>query len=162
MFNVLKQGSILYILEKNNGPRLTIATVTKVKPPYKLATTSYMTNDMVIDIEAFGNNTTFSFKKVPAIASEYEEGDAYITDNKDTMYAKIEAEGTNSRNVLESRPYHESWVKFSEETLPKLNPTMQGGKEQEERLRKLEDGMAGIRDALTMIQEALTKKNKDK
>ena len=157
MFSTLKQDSVIYILEKNDTPRLTVASVTRISSPYAKVPGTYMQNDMLVDIEAFGGGTGYSFKKVPAAVNRYEEGGAFITDSRDTMQAEVEAMLANSRNIIDSIEYHKRVVESCGEMLPTLDPSIAEEREREKRMSTLEDGMREMRGVMDDILTILKK-----
>ena len=71
----------------------------------------------------------------------------------------------NSKQVIESIPYHERVVASCDVMLRELNPSFKKEKEQEEKIGLLEQKMNGMEGTLTDIREMLslalnkTKKN---
>lgn len=79
------------------------------------------------------------------------------------MSAEVEAMLRHSKEVLDSKDYHEKVVKNCEQMLGILNPQIAKEKAQEQRIGNLEADVSGMKGTLsnieTMLQRALNKKS---
>jgi hypothetical protein len=72
------------------------------------------------------------------------------------MNTEVEGMLRNSKQVIESIPYHERVVASCDEMLRELNPSFKKEKEQEEKIGLLEQKMNGMEGTLTDIREMLS------
>ncbi|MBQ0089928.1 MAG: hypothetical protein KBT27_11435 [Prevotellaceae bacterium] len=157
MFGALRQGSVLYVLEKSGKPELKIGHVVSVTSPVSKFMQPYSINqDTVIDISVkYEDGTTAEFKQAPTSASIANFCNAVISESKELMSNEVENMINVSRQILDNVQYHKDVVSYSESILKTLNPSFAREKETEERLASLESGMSDIK---TMLSRALNTK----
>lgn len=90
-------------------------------------------------------------------------GDLVVSESREAMSAEVEAMLRHSKEVLDSKDYHEKVVTNCEQMLGVLNPQIAKEKAQEQRIGNLEADMNGMKGTLsnieTMLQRALNKKS---
>lgn len=157
MFSTLRQGSLLYVIDKNGDMRFSIVRNPKVSAPYpEYKTAIPMPNTpMFVDIDGEDGNSTVKYTKMPATLSSHEHGGIFITENREAAQAELEAMTTKSKAVLDSIPYHKSVIAFCDKTLPVVNPSIAQDKERENKLNLLETRMAGIENSLSELNNTL-------
>ncbi len=103
------------------------------------------------------------FKQLPSNGQIANSGDLVVSESREAMSAEIEAMLRHSKEVLESKEYHEKVVKNCEQMLGVLNPQIAKEKAQEQRIGNLEADVSGMKGTLsnieTMLQRALNKKS---
>lgn len=154
MFGNLKQNNQVYILHKPTD--LKIGTVTSVTAPLKyMQYTPNQTTDIKVDV----NGETSEFKQLPSSMgiAFYDNGNTIISDDREPISSEIQNMLKNSKEVLDSIPYHEEIIKKGEDLLKELNPEFAKQKEQEEKIISLESKVEGIEDKLDNITNLLTK-----
>ena len=172
MFSTLRQGSVFYVLEKGEDPKLRVASVDSVTTPQPKYPSSFQTPyspslEMVIDVRAKEGEEVLEFKQLPASLSiaNYNNSSVVVSDSRDAMNAEVEAMQRTSKDILASIGMHQKVVERCEEFFKVLNPQYAKQKAQEEQIGKLENKMVGIEDALQNIQgmlsSVLTKKKGD-
>lgn len=159
MFSALRQGNSLYILEKGDAPKLSIGQVISVSAP-QTKFGSFPT-DTTVDITVKVNDSTQEFKQIPSTLTIANFGSAVISETKESMSNEVESLLRNSRQVIESVPYHEKAIESFEGILKDLNPQFAKQKAQEEKIDSLETKVGGIQNKLdsiyTMLNKALNK-----
>jgi hypothetical protein len=79
-----------------------------------------------------------------------------VSESKEAMNTEVEGMLRNSKQVIESIPYHEKVVSSCDVMLRELNPSFKKEKEQEEKIGLLEQKMSGMEGTLTDIREMLS------
>lgn len=160
MFGGLRQGNLLYILEKNaQGATLRVAQVESVsnpQPRYGQMSQFSTQTDMVVDIKARHNEETLEFKQLNTSLSIANSGNLVLSDSKEVMSSEVETLMRTSRQTIESVPYHEKMLTDCEAMLKELNPQFAREKEHEEKIDALEGKMGRIEGTLNKIQTMLT------
>lgn len=163
MFSNLRQGSLLYVLNKAENPKLMVGQVVSVgQPQAKYGTTNYMHHpnyETVVDIVAKVGDEEMKFEKLPSHLSIANFGTAgmVVSESKEAMNAEVESMLRTSQMVLESMPYHEKVVGACDAMLRELNPQFAKEKEQEEKIGQLERKMDGMGKTLADISVMLNR-----
>lgn len=171
MFSSLRQGSLFYILDKSDNPKLKIGSVVSVSQPMPKYNTSFIPNqnsfESVVDIVVKVGDEDVKFEKIPSGLSiaNFGQNGVVVSESKEAMNAEVEAMLRTSRSVIESIPYHEKVVQSCDGMLRELNPQFAKEKEQEEKIGMLEQKMDGMDKTLAnisrMLNEALNKSKKE-
>ena len=156
MFSTLRIDSLLYIIDKNSK-KFSIVRNPKPSAPYPEYKTAIPlpTTPMFVDVEGEDGNNAVSFKKLPANLSSHEYNGVFVTESREAAQAELEAMKTKSHAVIESVPYHEEIVKFCDETIPLVNPSVAQDKERENRLHSLESRMGSMEAVLSEMNSTL-------
>ena len=173
MFQGLRQGGIFYILEKSDDISLKIGQVVSVSNPQPRYnqfgnTPSFGAQpEMVVDVKVRVGEEIMEFKQLNANMNIANSGNVVVSDSKEAMSAEVEGLMRNSRQIIESVPYHEKMVVSCDAMLRELNPAFAKEKEQEEKMSMLEGEVTGIKETLgemmNMLSSALgTPKSKKK
>ena len=172
MFQGLRQGGMFYILEKSDDINLKIGQVVSVSNPqpkynqYQTAN-AFSQPEMIVDVKVKVGEETMEFKQLSANMNIANSGNVVVSDSKEAMSAEVEGLMRNSRQIIESIPYHEKMVVSCDAMLRELNPAFAKEKEQEEKMSMLEGEVTGIKETLgemmNMLSSALgTPKSKTK
>ena len=172
MFSGVRQGSLFYILEKGEDFNLKIGQVVSVSNPQpkynQYPTTNAFTQpEMVVDVKVKVGEEVMEFKQLSANMNIANSGNVVVSDSKEAMSAEVEGLMRNSKQIIESVPYHEKVVVSCDAMLRELNPQFAKEKEQEEKMSMLEGEVTGIKETLgemmNMLSSALgTPKTKKK
>lgn len=155
MFSALRQGSVLYILEKGENPTLKIGQVTSVtQPNYN---NNFLMNGSTIDISVKAGNETMDFKNVPGSQSVTSYNNAIITETKELMSNEVDNMLQNSKNIVDSVSYHTNVISSCENILKELNPRFAKEKERDEDISNLKTKIGGIETKMDKILTLLTK-----
>lgn len=162
MFNALRQGSPFYILEKTDEPRLRIGSVASVSQPVPKYANSFLPNqqfgETVVDVVVKVGDEELKFEKLPSNLSIANFGTSgmVVSESREAMNSEVEGMLRNSKQIVESVPYHERVISACDTMLRELNPQFAKEKEQEEKIGLLEQKMNGMEGTLSDIREMLS------
>lgn len=153
MFSALKQGSIVYILEK--GDRYSFKTgqiVSTTQPSYN---SNYFASTLDINVKV--GNEVMEFRNISAQSSIANYNNAIITETKELMSNEVDSILQNSKNIIDSVPYHNSIVESCEEIQKELNPRFAKERERDEDINNLKVKIGGIETKMDKILTLLSK-----
>ena len=155
MFSALRQGSILYILEKGEKPVLKIGQVVSItQPTYN---NNFLMNTSTLDINVKVGNQSMDFKNVPSSQSTANYNNVFISETKELMSTEVDNILQSSKSIIESVPYYTNVVAGCEEILKEINPQFAKDKERDSRLSSLEDRFGNVESKLDKIFELVKK-----
>lgn len=156
MFSALRQGSLLYILEKGETPTLKIGSVTSItQPNYN---SNFMMNGSTIDINVKVGDQTLDFRNVPSAQSVTSYNNAIITETKELMSNEVDNMLQHSKSIIDSIPYHNNVMQSCEEIQKELNPRFAKEKERDEDISNLKNKIGGIETKMDKILSLLAEK----
>ena len=155
MFSALRQGSVVYILEKGENPVLKVGQVVSITQPNY--SSNFLINGSTIDINVKVNNQNMDFKNVPASQSVVNYNNAVITETKELMSNEVDNMLQSSRSIVDSVTYHNNIITSCESILKELNPRFAKEKERDEDINNLKDKMGGIESKMDKILSLLQK-----
>ena len=161
MFSGLRQNNLFYILEKGEDLNLKIGQVISVsnpQPKYNQfnTTNAFSQPEMVVDVKVKVGEESLDFKQLNANMNIANSGNVVVSDSKEAMSAEVESLLRNSKQIIESVPYHERVVASCDVMLRELNPQFAKEKEQEEKIGALEQRMGHIDGKLEKVLELLS------
>ena len=155
MFSALRQGSVVYILEKGENPVLKVGQVVSITQPNYGS--NFLMNGSTIDINVKVNNQNMDFKNVPSSQSVANYNNAIITETKELMSNEVDNMLQSSRSIVDSVAYHNNIITSCESILKELNPRFAKEKERDEDINNLKDKMGGIESKMDKILGLLQK-----
>ena len=155
MFSALRQGSVVYILEKGENPVLKVGQVVSITQPNY--SSNFLINGSTIDINVKVNNQNMDFKNVPSSQSVANYNNAIITETKELMSNEVDNMLQSSRSIVDSVTYHNNIITSCENILKELNPRFAKEKERDEDINNLKDKMGGIESKMDKILSLLQK-----
>lgn len=155
MFSALRQGSVVYILEKGENPVLKVGQVVSITQPNY--SSNFLMNGSTIDINVKVNNQNMDFKNVPSSQSVANYNNAIITETKELMSNEVDNMLQSSRSIVDSVAYHNNIITSCENILKELNPRFAKEKERDEDINNLKDKMGGIESKMDKILSLLQK-----
>lgn len=155
MFSALRQGSVVYILEKGENPVLKVGQVVSITQPNY--SSNFLMNGATIDINVKVSNQNMDFKNVPASQSVVNYNNAVITETKELMSNEVDNMLQSSRSIVDSVAYHNNIITSCESILKELNPRFAKEKERDEDINNLKDKMGGIESKMDKILVLLQK-----
>ena len=155
MFSALRQGSVVYILEKGENPVLKVGQVVSITQPNY--SSNFLMNGSTIDINVKVNNQNMDFKNVPSSQSVANYNNAVITETKELMSNEVDNMLQSSRSIVDSVGYHNYIITSCESILKELNPRFAKEKERDEDINNLKDKMGGIESKMDKILGLLQK-----
>lgn len=171
MFQGVRQNSPFYILEKGEDLKLKVGQVVNVsnpQPKYNQfgATPQTYGNapELFVDLKVKVGEEVMEFKQLNANMNIANSGNLVVSDSKEAMSAEVDGLLRNSRQIIESVPYHEKVLVACDAMLRELNPQFAKEKEQEEKIGMLEERMGNIDDKLNkmfdLLSDTLERKSK--
>ena len=153
MFSALRQGSVLYVLEKGEKPALKIGQIVSITQP------SYNNNFLVqtVDITVKVGDESMDFRNVPGSQSVTSYNNAVITETKELMSNEVDNLLQNSRSIVNNVDYHKNIITSCEEILKELNPRLAKEKERDEDITNLKSKIGGIEIKMDKILTLLSK-----
>ena len=171
MFSALRQGSSFFILDKTNVPKLKIGSVVSVSPPMPKYNNTYVPGhnytETVVDVVVKVNEEELKFEKLPSNLSiaNFGQSGIVVSESKEAMNGEVESMLRNSKNIIESVPYHKDVLIACDEMMKELNPQLAKEKEQEQKIAMLENRMGGMESTLQdihkLLNSALSNKSKE-
>lgn len=161
MFSALRQGSSFFILDKTNVPKLKIGSVVSVSQPMPKYNNTYVPGhnytETVVDVVVKVNEEELKFEKLPSNLSiaNFGQSGIVVSESKEAMNGEVESMLRNSKNILESVPYHQNVLVACDEMMKELNPQFAKEKEQEQKIAMLENRMGGMETTLQDIHKLL-------
>ena len=155
MFSALRQGSVVYILEKGENPVLKVGQVVSITQPNY--SSNFLMNGSTIDINVKVNNQNMDFKNVPSSQSVANYNNAVITETKELMSNEVDNMLQSSKSIVDSVAYHNNIITSCESILKELNPRFAKEKERDEDINNLKDKMGGIESKMDKILSLLQK-----
>ena len=155
MFSALRQGSVVYILEKGENPVLKVGQVVSITQPNY--SSNFLMNGATVDINVKVNNQNMDFKNVPSSQSVANYNNAIITETKELMSNEVDNMLQSSRSIVDSVAYHNNIITSCESILKELNPRFAKEKERDEDINNLKDKMGGIESKMDKILVLLQK-----
>lgn len=166
MFSALRQGSSIYVLEKDEKPIVKIGkveSITSPRPQYN----SYNPNisfsenmQTLVNITVRFSNKPEDKKEyigIPSNLSTHTYGDIIISESRDAMIAEIDGLLQSSKSIIESIDYHKQMITECENILKQLSPAYAKETERDGAIDKLNDEVSLLRDQITKMTELLTK-----
>ena len=156
MFSALRQGSVLYILETGEQPKLKVAEIVGITQP------SFGNNFLAttININARAGDQDYDFKNVPSQQSVATYNNVIIAETKEIMSNEVDNMLSRSKNILDNIDYHKNIVTSCENILKDLNPKFAKEKERDEDINNLKDKIGGIENKMDQLLTLLQKENK--
>lgn len=161
MFSALRQGNIVYLLDKSNGLTLKSGQVVSNSGANLMyAATPQTVVNLTIDVA--GENKEFN--NIPAMQSSvnYNNGNLVLIDNKELAITEVENIVSSSKHILENTSYYEKMVTDGEEVLKILNPQFAKDKARDKEIADLKDKVGGMENKLDTIIGLLGKSENNK
>lgn len=159
MFQALRQGSPIWVMDKSNLS-LQVCTVESVTQPTSYNQLAWMQQAMpgqTMDVKVvMEDGTTSEFKQLQPTSVVAQYGNVIVSETQEAMAREIDTLDRQSAAVIDSVTYHQRARTAYEEMKRKLSPTYAKQRDTEDRLHTLENDMGDIK---TMLAEALGKKS---
>lgn len=155
MFSALRQGSVIYILEKGENPSLKVGQVVSItQPSYS---NNFLMNGSTIDISVKVGEQNMDFKNVPSSQSITNYNNVIITETKELMSSEVDNMLQSSKSIVDSVAYHNNVISSCENILKDLNPRFAKEKERDEDISNLKNKIGGIESKMDKILTLLSK-----
>lgn len=155
MFSALRQGSVIYILEKGENPSLKVGQVVSItQPSYS---NNFLMNGSTIDISVKVGEQNMDFKNVPSSQSVTNYNNVVIAETKELMSSEVDNMLQSSKSIVDSVAYHNNVISSCENILKDLNPRFAKEKERDEDISNLKNKIGGIESKMDKILTLLSK-----
>lgn len=155
MFSALRQGSVIYILEKGENPTFKVGQVVSITQPNY--SNNFLMNGSTIDINVKVGDQNMDFKNVPSSQSTATYNNVIIAETKELMSNEVDNMLQSSKSIVDSVTYHNNVIASCENILKELNPRFAKEKERDEDITNLKDKMGGIESKMDQILTLLSK-----
>ena len=151
------------MLDKTSEPVLKIGQVVSVSnpqpkfPAYQPGQYNPQPMDMTVDVKVKMPDGEAEFKLLPANGQIANSGSVVVAESREAMTAEVEAMLRHSKEVLDSREWHEKVVESCERIMGVLNPQIAKEKAQEQKISQLETKVCGMEGTLSNIESMLQK-----
>ena len=164
MFQNLRAGNTIYVLNKENNLSLEKGTIVNVSlpvPKYSLATT-FGNQEMLVDIVIKINNQEITYQKLPANSDIADFGNTGIvlSASKEAINSEIISLKTKSEDIINSVDYHKSIISDCDKLLSELNPDFAERQKQQDEIEMLKEQISSVAESVsTLISELRKAKN---
>lgn len=155
MFSALRQGSVIYILEKGENPTLKVGQIVSITQPNY--SNNFLMNGSTIDINVKVGDQNMDFKNVPSSQSTATYNNVIIAETKELMSNEVDNMLQSSKSIVDSVTYHNNVITSCENILKDLNPRFAKEKERDEDINNLKDKIGGIESKMDQILTLLSK-----
>ena len=161
MFSALRQGNIVYLLDKSNGLTLKSGQVISNSGANLMYAATPQT---VVNLTIYVAGENKEFNNIPAMQSSvnYNNGNLVLIDNKELAITEVENIVSSSKHILENTSYYEKMVTDGEEVLKILNPQFAKDKARDKEIADLKDKVGGMENKLDTIIGLLGKSENNK
>lgn len=162
MFSALRQGAVLYILDKSAEPTIKtgyVENVTSPRPMYKTynPAASFGTNmSTVVDISVKVGDEKKEICGLSSTASIDSYGDYVVSENREAMISEVDAMLQNSKSILDSVDKHKANIAACENILKELNPIYAREQERDTAIDSLTERVNSMQTSLSRIESLLT------
>ena len=160
MFQTLRKGATIYILDRTSEPEVKVGYVENVTPPRPMYPTynpaaSLGTNmQTVVDMTVRIGNEQKEFS-VPSNLSLHTYGDYTLSENKEAMISEVVSLLQNSKDVLDSVEKHKAAISAYENILKQLNPVYAKEQERDSAIESLTQQMGSMQTTLNRLESIL-------
>lgn len=170
MFQNLRPGNTIYILDKAEKPTLKMGQVLKVGTPlpvYNPQQPGILNGFQAkyeLTIHARVDDTEGDLAHLPATENTHDYGNMLVTDSREAMITAVDAMRQQSKQLLDSVEHHKEVMAACDELFKELNPSFAKEQERDEALKDLNDRFDNFEkkfgSALTNIEKMLSKGTK--
>lgn len=163
MFSALKEGSILYVLDKTAKPVIKVGRVehiTAPRPMYKQynPTVSFNLNlQTVVDVTLKIDGAKKDFIGLPSTENMHSHGDYVVSETKEAMISEVDAMLQRSKSIIESVDAHKENIEACEEILRELDPSYAKEQERDTAIDSLTEQVTNMQSVLRRLEALLTK-----
>lgn len=167
MFQSLRQGAKVYVLDKSTEPVVKIGYVENVTAPRPMYQTynpavSFGTNmQTVVDVTIKLGNDKKEFVGLPSNEQIHAYGDYVVSETREAMISEVDALLQNSKTVLSSIDTHKKMVESCEKILKELNPVYAKEQERDTAIDDLTSKVNNMQGVLNRLETLLMNNNHD-
>lgn len=164
MFQNLRTGAPLYVLDKNT-PQVVIYEVVSVSPQRLKVNTTLQTTwppqpKMVVDITAKNESQSVTFKDVPAelTVADYGDTGVVMSENREAILTEIENFRSVSQRGLNEVPRLQKNVEACDAMIQLLNPKAKEEAERAKEFSTIKDEVAEIKKMMAELYKSMKSK----
>lgn len=160
MFQTLRKGSTIYILDKTQEPVVYTGLVDNVTiprpmyPTYNPAVSLGTNMQKVVDITVKVGNEKKQFS-VPADLSIHTYGDYTLSENKEAMISEVDSMLQDSKTIVDSIDKHKATIVSCEKILKELNPVYAKEQERDSAIDNLTQQVNSMQTVLNRLESLL-------
>lgn len=160
MFQTLRKGATIYILDRTSTPEVNMGYVENVTLPRPMYPTfnpsaSLGTNmQMVVDLTVRVGDQKKEFS-VPSNLSIHTYGDYTISENKEAMISEVDGLLQSSRDIINSVDKHKQDIQTYENILKTLNPVYAKEQERDSAIDKITQQVDSMQTVLNRLESLL-------
>ena len=145
MFQNLRQGNTLYVIDKSGVPALKLGQVLATGNPTPVYSTQTagltlgMQPKMEVLVRAKVDDKEGEFPHLPADQNVHDYGTMVVTDSREAALSEVDAIKQNAKAVLDSVAHNEATVAACDEMFKVLNPSYAKEKERDEAISSLSE-----------------------
>ena len=164
MFQNLRQGNTLYVLDKGDVPVLRIGEVVSVgnpAPVYNTQTaglTIGMQPKMEMSVRCRVDGKEGDFAHLPIEQNIHDYGNMLVADSREAMLSEVDNIKQRAQAVLDKVDSSKATIAACGEMFKVLNPNYAKEQERDEAITSLSDRLDGIESSITQILKTLNKK----
>lgn len=157
MIGALRQGAVVYVLDKSDGLTLRMGRVESVTSPQPKFGSAYQlapetTIDMVVKME---DGAQTEYKGVPTASVSANFGNVTLAETKEAILGEVDNLVRMAEEVLGKEAYYRSIIEGGDKVREALNPNIAKERETERRIGNLEGSLSRIEE---MLSKALKSK----
>lgn len=159
MFSSLRQGNLVYVINKQGGLNVTIGQIIETNATDFNNGYLPVNGNALINITANIEGVERKFSNLPGnqTLSSYDNGMTIITDSRDIAITEIHNIIKQSELRLSNREYDEKIVSSGKEALAKLNPQYAEDKKREKEMADINKRIDDMNDKFDKLITALSK-----
>ncbi len=162
MFQSARINQTIYILYKENVPRMEIGSITQVtQPVYKFpaATQFGQMQEQVVDIYASVGGAQRQFQQLPANndSADFGTGNVFVTINRDAMNAEISNLKNESAGIINRYDEEKQKIVKYDEILMQINPEFAEKQRQEQEIANLKNQVAKLAQTNSNLENMMSR-----
>lgn len=164
MFQNLRQGNALYVLDKADVPVLRVGEIVSVgnpTPVYNTQTaglTIGMQPKMELAIRCKVDGKEGEFAHLPADQNVHDYGNMIVADSREAMLSEVDSIKQRAQGILDKVESSKATIEACGEMFKTLNPNYAKEQERDEAITSLSDRLDGIESSMSQILKLLNKK----
>lgn len=164
MFQNLRQGDTIYVIDKSGVPFLKMGVVINKSNPMSVTPTQTtglmlgLNQQMEITLRANVGGQEGDFPHLLTIEDTHDYGNMVVAGTREAALSEIDKIRMTSQGELDRKEYNEKTLESCEEMSKTLNPAYAKEKERDKAITSLNDRLDGIEDTMSQILKHLNKK----
>lgn len=164
MFSALSQGSLVHILDKNDGLKYKVGEVIGVTQPNMFGgafgTPSFSAPTSQVAIKVKIDGEVKDFNEIPATNTimSYNNGNFILSETVQGIQTEVENIHKRDKQILANREFYEKEVSACEAIMKEISPQFAKDKERDDRINTLDNKVSSMEDKVDKILNILSTK----